>query len=108
MAARGTESVVVKRPPTPSRLGDPTTGAVVGTLENCIVWPRSSTENADRGIVGMEGFHIWAPAPTAVVPDSSDVVEVRGATYNIEGTPGDWRTKRGRQKGLLFEVGRYA
>jgi hypothetical protein len=108
MAAKGTESVVVRRAPTKDRLGDPVPGEVVGTLESCIVWPRSSIEAADRGIVGIDGFHVWAPAPAAVEPLGSDVVEIRGDTYNIEGTPGDWRTKRGRKKGLLFEVSRYS
>lgn len=105
---QGTESVVIRRPDVPSRTGDPTPGMVVGTLERCIVWPRGSTEDADRGIVGIEGFHVWAPAPYAVTPEASDVVIVRGDVYNIEGTPGDWRSRRGKKRGLLFEVGRYA
>jgi hypothetical protein len=83
-------------------------GAVVGDLTRCIVWPRSSTEDANRGRVGIDGYHIWAPDPQVVTPEATDVVEVRGETHNIEGRPGDWRNKRGKKKGLLFEVSRYS
>jgi hypothetical protein len=107
VTAKGAEKVVVRKAATRNRTGDVIPGAVVGTLDRCIVWPRSSTETADRGIVGIDGFHVWAPAPNAVTPSGSDSVEIRGGIYEIEGQPGDWRSRRGRKKGLLFEVTKY-
>lgn len=106
MAQRGTEDVVVKRPAKPSRTGDPGAPTDLGTLKDCIVWPRSTDENANRGTVTIEGYNVWAPAPVAVVPKSTDIVHVRGVDWQIEGVPGDWR-KRGRKVGILFAVMKY-
>lgn len=108
MTAKGTETVVVRKPPEEDRFGNKKPGAVVGSLERCIIWPRSSTEESNRGIVGVDGYHVWAPEPYAVTPDAADIVEIRGVSYNIEGQPGDWRNRRGKKKGLLFETSRYS
>lgn len=107
MAAKGVEDVLVRRAPTQDRLGDPVPGEVVGILENCIVWPRSTSENADRGRVTIEGQNVWVPAPVSIVPKASDVVEIRGEMHNIDGAVGDWRKKTGKRKGLLFATTRY-
>lgn len=103
---KGTEDVVVHRPSTVDRLGDRVPGEVVGTLERCIIFPRSTDETGGRGRITIDGQTVWAPAPNAVIPDSGDEVEIRGELYAIEGAVGDWR-KRGRKKGLLFECRRY-
>ena len=107
MAKRGTETVEVRRRPTKDPMGDPVPGEKVGDLTACIIWPRSSSEQAERGTVSIEGFNVWAPAPYAVTPKATDVVVVRGEEHEVEGVPGDWRTKRGRQQGLLFQTKRY-
>lgn len=108
MAAKGTEEVVVRRAPTKDRLGDVVPGEVVGTLTRCIVWPRSSSEDSNRGIVTIEGLTVFVPAPVATMPLGSDVVEVRGQTHQIEGAVGDWRKKNGRKVGIMFETTRYS
>lgn len=107
MAAKGSDDVVVRRPATTDRMGDYVPGEVVGTLRRCIIFPRSTTEDSGRGRVTIDGQTVWAPDPVAVVPDSADEVEVRGTIYQIEGAVGDWRNKRGKRLGLMFEVRRY-
>lgn len=101
MAKRGVETAIVSRPGVRTRLGDLTPGAVVGPLTGCIVWPRTSSENADRGVVIIDGYEVWAPAPITIDIKATDVINVRGEDWNIEGRPGDYR-KNGVKLGLML------
>lgn len=109
---RGTENVTVQRAGTPTRTGDETPGAVVGVLRGCHVLPRASTENADRGIVSIEGFSVivpWpqpAPWPTDAEVLATDKIIVRGKEHTVEGVPGEW-VKRGKMTALIFQTKRY-
>ena len=107
MPKQGTETVVVRRASTRNRNGDRVLGEVVGELTRCIIWPRSSTETANRGIVAIDGHNVWAPSPVTLDVRATDEVEVRGETYQIEGKPGDWRKPNGIEQGLLFQTKQY-
>jgi uncharacterized protein YfaP (DUF2135 family) len=107
MPKRGTETVEIRRAPTKDRFGDIVPGAKVGDLKNCIVWPRSSSENSDRGIISIDGHHVWAPDPVDFDFSAEDVAVVRGNEEQVEGTPGDWRKASGTKLGILFETKRY-
>jgi hypothetical protein len=95
MAAKGTETAEVFAAPMRDRVNNVTPGAKKGDLKRCIVIPRSSDENAERGTVIIEGYTVWAPAPVAIEVTALDVVKVRGKQWSIEGVPGDWRNRRG-------------
>lgn len=105
MAKRGNETVVISRAPTIDRLGDKVPGSVVGSLTSCIVWPRESTEDANRGVIILDGYTVWAPAPIAIEVRATDTVALRGKDWNIEGVPGDFR-KNGRKLGLMLMLKR--
>ena len=107
MAAKGSELITVQRQPTVNSDGDKTPGEVVGVLKHCIVMPRASSENAERGIVSISGYSVWCPAPVNIDVKGSDVIVVRGHEHGVEGVVGDWRDKRGRRLGLLFQTKGY-
>ena len=107
MAAKGSETVLVRAKPIVNGDGDKTPGAVRGELKRCIILPRASSETAERGIVAIEGFTVWAPAPVLFTVLASDVMVIRGKEYGVEGAVGDWRNKRGKFLGLLFQTTRY-
>jgi hypothetical protein len=97
----------VQAAPTKDRNGDKTPGEVRGVLKRCIVMPRASRESAERGIVSIEGYTVWAPAPIAFQVKATDVIVVRGKELGVDGVVGDWRNKRGKFLGLLFQTTRY-
>ena len=107
MAAKGSELITVQRQSTKNSDGDKTPGEVVGLLERCIVLPRASSENSDRGITGVKGYTVWAPQPVTFEVKASDVIVVRGEECGVDGAVQDWRNKRGRKLGLLFQTMRY-
>jgi len=117
VAAKGTEELVVRRP-VRDRYGDVTAEEAVAYQGQAILWPRASSETSDRGIVTIEGFHVfvpngqttWAPeipvAERKILP--TDVITARDGRWEIDGAVGDWRKKTGRKVGLLYEVKRRA
>jgi len=107
MAAKGSELVSVQRQASPNSFGDKEPGAMVGVLTRCIVMPRASSENAARGIVSISGYTIWCPAPIPFEVRATDVIVVRGHEQGVEGVVGDWRNKRGKALGILFQTKGY-
>lgn len=101
---RGTETIKVWREAKRDSLEDETTADPNPHHEvrNCIVWPRTSTEQG-KGEVVIEGENVFTPPGADVL--ATDVVELRGKKYDVEGTPGDYRL-RGRQRGLLVVLKR--
>lgn len=96
---RGTETITVIPQVVTDRLRDPSGAAEPPyDIEGCIVWPRQSEEEG-KGWVQIDGENVFAP-PGSVVPATARV-ELRGKTYDVEGSPGDYRL-RGRQKGILI------
>lgn len=124
MAKRGTETVEIKRYVSTGDdddfYGDTSTQlAVVATLQECIIWPRASSADADRGVTTISGLHIFVP-PDAIFWDADvplaeqeltgeDHVVARGKDWQLDGDAGDWRKpKTGRRLGWLFEVKRWS
>jgi hypothetical protein len=107
MAAKGSELVSVQRQATTNSDGDKTPGEMVGVLRRCIVMPRASSENAERGIVSISGYSIWCPAPIPFEVKATDVIVVRGHEQGVEGVVGDWRNKKGKPMGILFQTKGY-
>ena len=74
-------------------------------ITRCIVEPTGSTEGATRGRVGVvTSWTISAPPGTDVL--STDQVEVRGVTCDVEGEIGDWRTNAGGPGSVTIRVKR--
>lgn len=106
----GTRTVTVVRKPKVDRLAtppveDPPEHDIVG----CVVLPRAqsgaqSTAEAGKGWVIVEGRMIIAPFGADVLAD--DLIKVDGATWDIDGEPGDYETKRGRGKATMFYLKR--
>jgi hypothetical protein len=95
---RGTETVTVLRQQYDHN-GDPVGPPVESSIENCIIWPRTSTENDARGIVPISGLAAWMPAGADIRSD--DTARVRGEIYQVEGVPARHRKFSGRAWGVL-------
>jgi hypothetical protein len=54
------------------------------------VEPVSSTENNDGRQAVITGFRVYLPTGADVLP--GDRVVLRGATYEVDGEPADWRS----------------
>jgi hypothetical protein len=97
---RGTETVTVIRSSGGfDHNGDPVGAVDEHDLTNCIVWPRTSTENAERGIVPLSGYNIWSPPGVDV--KATDKIRVRDEINEVEGVPADHRKLSGRRWGVL-------
>lgn len=107
MAAKGSEVVTVSALGTRDRVGDLTPGAAKFTRQDAVIWPRTSTEDASRGEVVIDGLNIFLPGEMPAEVLASDIVEARGKKWAIDGVPGDYR-KKGRKLGLLIVVKRLA
>lgn len=70
--------------------GDPTDGTSArAILDDAFVAPRESTGTTERGREGVVvGLTLYAPHGTRIEP--SDLFEVDGVTYSVEGDPGVW------------------
>jgi hypothetical protein len=85
--------VIVQVRPNPGghdAYGDPVAGTVQrAIIEGAFVAPRQSTEPDDRGRAGVVvGLTLYAPHGTQIAP--SDLIEVDGVSYHVEGEPGVW------------------
>jgi len=109
MAAKGKEEVILVRPGEVDRNGDPTGDATtLGIFEQCIVWPRVSTEVSERGTVITEGYNVWIPwagdnrltLDEVMGVEATDVVVIRGEEWQVEGTPADQRTMKSKRLGI--------
>lgn len=101
--AKGNETITVVRKPRVDKL-KPTSGVEQRfDIEGCIVWPRAAVEEG-RGWIQKAGQNVFAPAGSDIRPD--DEVIVRGLRYSVEGIPGDFRSRRGKRKGLLVNLER--
>ena len=64
---------------------DPKPGGSILDIDNCKVWPRMSSENAENGSVPIGGWNVFAPDGSDI--QSGDTLGVRGKTYPVEGVP---------------------
>lgn len=87
------ESIVLVPPTTVDWQGDPTGAAGLQvTVEGCKVWPRTSSEDAARGSIVIDGLNVWIPS-TQIEITAQHKVKARGETYNVEGVPGYYAGK---------------
>ncbi|MGV8972247.1 MAG: hypothetical protein ACOH10_07980 [Rhodoglobus sp.] len=88
--------------------GDPLPPTTVREdITQCIVEPTGSAESTARGRVGVvTSWTISAPPGTDIL--STDQVEVRGVTCNVEGEIGDWRTNAGGPESVTIRAKRAA
>lgn len=117
MPAKGVEELVIRREQR-DRYGDVIGEVAVAYQAQAILWPRASIETSDRGVVTIEGLHVFVPdgqttwAPGVAPEDQeirpTDVITARYESWEIDGAVGDWRKKRGNKVGLLYEVKRRA
>lgn len=118
MAVRGKEEVILARPGAPDRYGDATGGATtLGIFEQCVVWPRISTEVRAEGTTITEGYNVWIPwrpkvnqqtYDDALGIEATDLVVVRGEEWQVDGTPADQRTMKSKRLGIQMVVRRIA
>jgi hypothetical protein len=72
--------------------GDPIGDVETRTdITGCGIAPRQAGEQIGQGrIAATSGVTVYVPPGADVLP--SDRIEVRGAVYEVEGEPGDWRS----------------
>ena len=100
----GTRTITVVRAPKVDRLGTPPGGSPPEhDIVDCLVLPRTSFEE-ERGWVIVEGRMILAPFGADVLAD--DQVRVDGATWDVDGEPGDYENRRGRGKATILYLKR--
>ena len=96
----GSRTITVIRKPKVDRLSTAAAGAPPEhDVKGCAVLPRTSHEE-ERGWVVVEGRMILAPFGADVLAD--DLVRVDGATWEVDGAPGDYEDKRGKGKATIF------
>jgi hypothetical protein len=90
MFANGETVTVLPGPATFDAYGDPIASTRVGgDILGCGVAPRYSTEPTVRGRQGViVGLSIYAPAGSDIL--FTDLLEVRGQVYMVEGDAADW------------------
>lgn len=102
--ARGSETISVKGTQATDWRGDPI-GPVPEprTVEGCILWPQSTRESNDAGVVVLETMSCYVP-PDQTPPTPTDTILARGSTWNVQGAVGHYIAKRGADKGYLFTL----
>lgn len=82
--------MLLKTPPGRDRYGDPLPGdGVTRVVDGCNVYPRTSSEDDDRGVNVITGLTALLPIPAADVNADMLVVH-KGVEYEVEGDPGEW------------------
>ena len=86
----GETVTVLPGPDTTDQYGDPIPSTRIGgDITGCGVAPRYSTEPTERGRQGViVGLSIYAPIGSDIL--FTDLIEVRGQVYMVEGDPADW------------------
>jgi hypothetical protein len=100
----GERTVTVLRAPKVDRLSDTaSTVPAEHDVEGCVVTPRSSYE-AGKGWVIVSGRMIVAPFGSDVL--ATDLVRVDGRVWEVDGEPGEYETKKGKPKAMIFYLKR--
>lgn len=123
MPKKGSETIAIRRAADRSGTADdyysdneaPTEG--VGAATRCILWPRASSSESERGTHTIAGLHVFVP-PDEIAWDPNlpederelrpeDRVTARGEDWRLDGDVGDWRKRTGNRVGFLFELRRW-
>lgn len=100
----GSRTITVIRKAKVDRLSDTPAGAPPQhDIEGCAVVPRTSLEQ-DKGWVIVEGRMVIAPYAADILSD--DQVRVDGETWDVDGEPGDYESKRGKGKATIVYLKR--
>lgn len=100
----GERTIRVIRAPKVDRLkGDAAGPPSEHDIEGCAVVPRSSMEEG-KGWVTVDGWMVAAPYGADVL--STDKVRYDGVVWEVDGTPGDYETKKARGKATLIYLKR--
>jgi hypothetical protein len=97
---RGKETVGVKRAGAPDWQGDATMTSA-GSLKQCQLWPRTSTEDTAQGRVIIQGWNVYAPPGQEVTVLATDILVIRGKDHLVVGVPGAY-DRNGRDKGTII------
>ena len=100
----GTETIIVHRRLASDRFGDPTGWAADRTVKRCIIVPRTSDEINGRQSTTIIGLTVYAPPLSDIKP--VDQVTARGARWQVDGEPGDYRSVAGQRKTLAVNLRR--
>lgn len=100
---RGAETIVINRAGGVDWQGDPDPSlpAQSYTVGQCQLWPRVSSEDSENGRKIVEGWNVYIPPQTVVVPLATDTVTIRGELHQVVGVPGQYDIK-GRDKGTIL------
>lgn len=103
---RGVESIVRHRPSTEiDRWGDPTSAEPDLLIRGCVIVPRGIggelNQNAHTVISGLQ---VFCPPGTDLRP--TDEVTARGARYEVDGEPADYRSAAGQRKTVMVNLRR--
>lgn len=105
--ARGSQTILVKRPGERDWQGDPTGAAPDGIeVTGCVVYPQSTRERDDQGIVVLTSKGVYVPPNPETVPTAEDTIDFEGQTYEVAGAVGHYTGKSGKDKGYLFTMTR--
>lgn len=102
------ETVVVRPGTRRDGNNDPVlaTGAVL-TIEDCVIEPLGSEESTDYGRDGtITRVRVYTPAPVVRPILETDIVELRGKRWEIEGFPDDWYDEDPDLSGPVFTASR--
>lgn len=80
------EEVQIVTPAKTDQNGDPIGTDGLPRTEQAVVWPRTSTEDADRGVIIIAGLNMKLPAGDPIT--ALDVVTARGEDWDVDGVPG--------------------
>ena len=88
--------------------GNPIYGTTTITVDNCAFAPTGSTEDVvNFGTRAITGGMVYAPSGTVFQP--TDVLEIRGMTFTVDGESGQWTSPyTGEGKGVVVAVKRGA
>ena len=101
----GTRTIVVVRAPKVDRLSTPSTEEPPKhDVEDCAVLPRTSLEEG-KGWVVVAGRMVIAPYGSDIL--ATDLVEVDGETWEVDGEPGDYENRRGKPKAMILYLKRF-
>lgn len=91
--------------------GDPTGPPVESVVEGCIVAPRRSSEDDERGEAVIVGLSLFAPFDADI--KATDQIRIDDAawrgTYDVVGEPGRWENPfTGKRPGMEVALTRHS